>query len=477
MAGAGEKNVLCFGLLSPVDLDPRESQDFLSDLVLNAIYESPYEVPASDQEPRPLIFADALRRDGDAAGRPSYSAAVRDGLHFSDGTPVRPQHVVDSLSRARPFREHARVRLDGGRVAFELARPNARFDLFLTQRFCAVAKGGGPALLGTGPYMLAESRPEEVRLVRNPHHHPAPAIDELVFRVYPPDEDGRPTGLLDALRRGEVDLTNVVSRQDLRAIQGLRPWFEPGNSTAILYFNTERPFLADARVRKALAMVVDRAELAGLFYTNPLPFTATGLVPTSMGQWRDRIFPDLERAKALLADSGVSLPDRLTMHVIWSPRPYLPQPRAAAEHIAARWQALGLDVEIEMAAGQDDYLERICAGSYEIALSGWIADTPDPADFLDSTLHSRMIPMPGESVAIRDNLSRWRHDGMDHALEAFRENAGADEKAEILRLLNEEVPLFPLFYGSIAGKHAQRVKGFRLSPLGLPLFAEMTLGG
>src|SRR6185503_16272336 len=170
--------------------------------------------------------------------------------------------------------------------------------------FCSVVLERGSERLGTGAYVFApDTKPEAMRLVRNPHYRGVPAIDELVFVYYPPGPGDSHDDLIAALESGEVHYSDALSRDDVAKLQHARKYFQPGISTAALYFNTERPHLRDPRVRRALALAVDRAELARISYENALAFTATSLLPPSMGTFRDGIRASPEQARELMREA------------------------------------------------------------------------------------------------------------------------------------------------------------------------------
>lgn len=472
---AATPKTLRVGLLAPVpELDPRAGRDFVGATLLEQLYETPFDPPARPDGPaRPVLFAQPLASEN---GGQVLSAPVRPGRGFSDGTPLTAERLAEALGRSERLAEQAAIEAKDGRVVFRLARPVPHFDLTLSQRYCEVALETGSGPLGTGPYRIAPgSTPERMRLVRNPGH-PAPAgVDEVLFVTYPPDADGRPSALLAAIEAGEVEFTNALSREHIGALKGVRKWLEPGSGTAILYFNTERPALADASVRRALALAIDRAEAARISYHNPLAFTATGLLPPMLGSWRDGIVADPKRAAALLAAAGEARPRRLTMLVIYGPRPYLPQPRSVAEHLAGRLRAVGVEVEIRQARSIEQYFREVARGDYDLALSGWVPDTPDAADFLDTILSPGSVPSSARPILMDGNLSRWRSPAAGAALERFRREPNESNKAAVLKLVSEEMPLLPLMYGPTIYVYSPRVSGFKPSPLGIPRFAEIAL--
>src|SRR5262245_30285177 len=107
------------GTLAPVNrLDPREAQDFVTALAIQQVFETPYTQPtAPGSPPEPLLFQERLRQETSSEVA-VYSAAVRSGVRFSDGTPLTARHVAESLAKASTFREQAGVEAQGERLFF-----------------------------------------------------------------------------------------------------------------------------------------------------------------------------------------------------------------------------------------------------------------------------------------------------------------------------------------------------------------------
>lgn len=475
-ATAGDAKLLRIGLISEVqNLDPSRAQDFVSLMAVSQIFETPFAPPQGDEPARPVLFSEPLASESE--DRTRYSAQVRPDVRFSDGTPLTPELLARSLARVSHIRDLASTEVSGDRLHFHLRRSNARFELVLAEPYSGVVLESGSALLGTGPYRLADdSTPQRLHLTRNPHHQPPPAIGELRFTCYPPDEEGRPTALLAALEEGRVDFTNVLNREDTSELRRVRKAFAPGNSTSILYFNTERPELASSEVRRALATAIDRVEVATLCYpTNPLAITAAGLLPPMMSSWRDGLLYRLDRARSLLEQAPGPRPERLRLMVIFGPRPYLPQPRAVARYIAGQLAELGIAVEIEPARDSEDYFRRVASGDYDMALTGWIADTLDPVDYLEACLASDSIPTTDRPISIHANLSRWRNEAVDGLLKELRLDPSTALQHELLAAVADEVPLLPLVTGSVVYVHSFQVRNFEPDPLGIPDFSRLDL--
>jgi peptide/nickel transport system substrate-binding protein len=460
------------GILAPVrTLDPRQSRETVSTTAASQIYETPCKPPKGDGPAEPLLLDTPV-----AENAQTWTATVRPGIAFSDGTPLTPALAAEALSRAEPVKQQAKVETRGDRVVFQLAAPNPRFDLTLTLHQCSLILEKAGRILGTGPYMPGPgSSLADVKLVKNPQYRAPVAIDEIVFKVYPADKDGRPTALLDAIARGEVDFTNMLSRTDATAVAAMRKAFQPANSTAILFFNCERPALSRPETRRALALAIDRMAIAAISYQNALAFVATGLLPPLMGAFRDEIAYAPERAQAELQKAGP--PPPLVLATVWAPRPYLPNPQPVAELLAKQLSAVGVETRLMTPPTNDDFYKMCIRGDYDLLLAGWIGDTSDPADFLEAVLRSDRVQAQAMAGVPLANRSRFRNPAMDAALKAFREDRSAERRAAVLKLIVDEMPLLPLMYGPTVALSSWKLTNLEITPLGIPVFGGADLNG
>ena len=138
-------------------MDPRQAGDTITALVLEQIFETPYIVgPTGTIEP--WLFAEKLRQDR-AGDQPVYSAAVRQGIVFSDGTPLTAELAAASLARTKALFGRAKVAAANERVVFTMSGPSPRFEMVLTQWNTAIVLERPASLAArfvwTGPYVLA----------------------------------------------------------------------------------------------------------------------------------------------------------------------------------------------------------------------------------------------------------------------------------------------------------------------------------
>jgi ABC-type transport system substrate-binding protein len=440
--------------------DPRTGLNYASFLVQGHIYQPPYYLIPGSNHMKPVLLDYPLQREPDEGG-PVYSGRVCSGIRFSDGTPLTADHIADSLEKTPAFKMQASATVRGGRVFFKLKRPNARFELLLARFDLGVVLERGGELLGTGPYMLAPNpQPECFRLVRNPFSKEAAKLTEIECRTYPLDDDGRRKKLLDAVNRGEVDFTDELARDEINRVERMRKCIDLGYCTSILFFNTEKPLFQDNRVRKAFAHTVDRKNLAAQSYSNALAFAATGLIPPVLGSAPDLTTHDATLAGSLLSSANASSKSPLVMVVLPVPRPYLPEPRATAELIIAQLKAVGFAVTLKQPRDLTEYQDICRRGDYDLLLAGWIPDTSDPVDFMESLLASHAVPSRSNQATRGSNLSRWRNTAMDELLQKQRVKPDSANWLRICDLVRSEVPLFPLMYGPRIAVVSWRVRNF-----------------
>lgn len=468
------RKVLRIGTLSTIGRsDPREAADTISGMVLGQVYEAPYEL-AGGTTVRPRLL-EPLRAEKEL----QYSAAIRPGIHFSDGTPLTADLVARSLRATKALLNKAIIEVVGDRVWFTLSAPNARFDLALTQESCAVVLDRNGQLLGTGPFMFESQtngrgllQEEKIRLVRNPYYTNANAVDEVQFVAYPAEIDGTPRKLIEALRRGDVDVTNSITMAELAThqISGFAPALQPGNSTGILFFNTEHRVLASSAVRRAIAMAIDVHEIAvSSFDKNPVAFIAPTLLPPMMERSVGIPENNPDEARKLLKGSEATR-GKLTLLVPWAPRPYLPKPLPVAIAVQRQLSAVGVNTELVQPKTNEAFFNDLATGNYDLALAGWVADTPDPADFFEALLWSKMTEGVNHS-----NLSRWRNAAMDAALARFRDQPTDENRRAIHKLIREEAPLLPLTYGQSVVMHSRRIRNLLVSATGVLSLAGVSM--
>ncbi|HWU88167.1 MAG TPA: ABC transporter substrate-binding protein [Kofleriaceae bacterium] len=204
------------------------------------------------------------------------------GVRFHDGRPLTTadvQFTLDAVREQRRGIDHLRPLLEdveavelvtATTLRIRLKRPSgyvlralAEIPILPMHVYDGSLLAGG-ALVGTGPWKLASHKGGTVHLTRFDRYWGPPApIADLEF-VYQPDAA---LALKDA-KRGELDLVPALIAAhwpEQASAPGIAAAFQPLELRPprfrYLAFNAKRPITSDARVRHALALLVNRREI------------------------------------------------------------------------------------------------------------------------------------------------------------------------------------------------------------------------
>jgi peptide/nickel transport system substrate-binding protein len=247
----------------------------------------------------------------DGAAR-NWQFKIRVGVKFSDGSALTGKDVVAALQPLLP----AGLTVSGGEntvaIHAQRALPDLLEQLASGRYFIFRPQGGNAPLLGTGPFVLAETIPAAPSEANPSVLKPA----RLKFRVNEECWAGRP--FLDAvdvtlgdpalreilnLQMGRAEVIDIPPDLVRKARQdNLRVWRSQPETLLALRFDDAQAGTTDARLREALDLSLDRDTMANvLLQRQAIP--AAGLLP----QWLSGyafLFGggmNLERAKELRA--------------------------------------------------------------------------------------------------------------------------------------------------------------------------------
>ncbi|PHX73637.1 MAG: hypothetical protein CK548_00210 [Opitutia bacterium] len=318
---------------------------------------------------------------------------------LTPGTAAPKAHLFDAVKNARAFLTG--VVTDFSTVGFAaptpltfvvtLAQPSPRFPYYVASgpwlpvNSRAVAQHGRTwtqpgHFVGNGPFTLTEWRQQQRIVVKkNPRYRATATVqlDEIQFiRLDSGDTEER------AYRAGQVDVTMSVPFTKIESYQRDRPaeiHRAPLAETRYLSFNTQRPPLNDARVRRALALAIDRQKIVERITRGgqtpaknfcPVPIDTPLLLEPSI--WAPRLDPPL--AARFLAEAGFlggkNFPRcELTA---WSPSQV-----PVLEALQAMWREhLGIEVTIAIREAKI-HLSALAAGTYDIAFVTTLVDVAD----------------------------------------------------------------------------------------------------
>jgi len=337
-------------------------------------------------------------------GPTAWRFELRRGVTFSDGTPFNARAVKVSLERAAKAPRAAGfvgaiAGVDIVDDATVIIRTSRQFAPLLNHLTSPVAGIVSPAALekageeivrtpvGTGPYLLKEWIPNQrTVLVRNPTYWgKAPAIDEVVFRPIT-DESTRYL----AFRGGEVDVLsdpppNLLNQ--LKANPRVEVLMSPATRDFRVGFTMSNPVTSDVRVRRALAMAIDRAALVK-FVAEGLAREATcGIIPPELMKTEPCVSLEYnpDRARQLLAEAGKAG----GMDVeLWTPEGRYLRDKAIAEAVQQQLAKVGVRVRLRVMEW-GAYLDALTRHEAQMFIIGWGFTTGDPATAMRQNFWSR----------------------------------------------------------------------------------------
>lgn len=327
-------------------------------------------------------------------------------------------------------------------------------------------------MVSNGPFVLAKwNINDKVSIRKNPLYRDAESIQINGVDFFPISNINTEDR---AFRAGQLHITESVAPTRMDAIRRDMPQnLRRDDWLGVYYYliNTRRPPLDDARVRKALALAIDRKAIIDTFLKagqNP----ATSFVPQNCDGYvlddESKIREDIAKAKKLLAEAGY--PDgkgfpniRLTYNTSELHKPI-------AEAIQQMWKRnLGVTVEMYNLSWPA-YLAARREGDFDIARASWVGDFAAPESFLQVFESDSGLNHSGFASKKYDELIKEAADS--------KSRAGRLEKlAAAERELMDAMPVMPIYFYAKVYLISPDVKGWNANLLDYHNFKNVRLEG
>ena len=329
---------------------------------------------------------------------------------------------------------------------------------------------------GTGPFKLARyDVGESLVLARNPDYHLGAALLEEVefvlsggssILMYENDEihlSG--VGLADL--DGLLDPANPLNQELRRA--------PPAFSVHYIGLNVNEPPLDDPKVRQALNMAVNKQEIATIVLGDQV-VPAKGILPPGFPGFDSTLAGydfDPGRAKQLLEASkyGDDL-ENIPIIIMTGSGSFGASASLDMEVVLEMWSKnLGLQVEFQQTEWAT-FLKDLHRRRFQMFEIGWVADYPDPENFLDLLFHS-------ESA---NNHTNYHSQEVDSLLEEARTEVDQARRYQLYnqveKIILEDAPWVPLWYsGERYLLLKPFVKGYLQTPLIIPRLRHVYFEG
>ncbi len=479
MEGANRGGTLNVGLLvEPPGLDPfhqaAEARIRLTVLIYQGLF---YE--GAGGEPIPLL-AESWEVSDDGL---VYTIKLRDGVVFHNGETMDAEDVAYSYNYIRDPENGSPGAGDFGvitsievvdplTVRFTLSSPNASLPMTLGNKYGAVVPAGyfddenaknrmNAESVGTGPFKLVEFNPNQNMLIARHEEYwdeGMPYLDEINFSFLP-----NSASMLVALRNQRVDLVPLSRPQDVQQVsdvEGLVIERWPSLNQKALDLGAELEPLDDPRVRKAIALGIDKEEImrASIGDFGEVLGTMVAGMQDTWGLPLDEVpnqTRDVEAAKALLAEAGHGDGVSLTLTTIngydWMD--------PAAVTLREQLADIGIDLQIQR-VDLGVWINNFRSSQMGLTFNDW-APQPDP-----NLLFFRHFHMKPEGADFRN----WNNEEASSLLREGRATSDPAKRKEIYaefqKILAETVPTVMLFSQDHVTVSSERVKNFEQHPTG-----------
>ena len=404
----------------PPSLDPIHSADFVSQTVVNNIFDPLLRLDAHTGEVAPAIAERWAVENGGLA----FRFFLRRNLRFHNGRVLTAGDVRYSFERildprraserpwillnllgAREFRTGATgevqgIRIEGDSVVvLELEKPYAPFLVQLAMVGASIVPREeverlgdelfGQEPVGSGAFRFVSWKHDSrIVLERFPEYccPSAPKIEKVEFTVVP-----NISVAFEKYRAGELDLLDQlppghVGLARKRMAGDLHIW--PGLSVRYLGFNLTRiPFKGNRKLRQAFNYAINKQAVTEVLGEG-VDVVSAGAVPPGVGGRNASLagYPfDLKRARKLLAESGY--PGGQGLDEITLLYNNDPLDKRICEFVQACLSEIGVRIRLkslEWAA----FLAAVRAGESELFRGSWVGDFPDAHNFLYTLFYS-----------------------------------------------------------------------------------------
>ena len=354
----GSKSAMTLGIvLEPTGLDPTaNASSSIGEITLYNLYETLTKIN-QDGSVSPLL-AESWEVSPDLK---TYTFQLRRGVKFHNGEPFNAHTVKFAFDRAAAEKSTNKDKRTFANISTQVVDEhtvvllNKEVDpdfLFLLGQATAIltepksADTNATKPVGTGPYVLeAWNKGASLTLSQWPAHRQAAAI-KLKRATFKFISD--PAAQTAALLSGDLDVFVRVPAYRSLAQFKANPRFQVivsgSRAKTILAMNNARKPLDDVRVRRAISAAVDRkAVIEGAVDGFGVPI-GSHYVPGAPGYVDTTgVNPfNIDKAKALLKEAGVTTPLELTLTL--PPPPYA---RQGGEVIAAQLAKIGINAKIQ----------------------------------------------------------------------------------------------------------------------------------
>ena len=488
--GISREDSLTMWDVGPITLDPAIAREVRSARYIREIFSG---LVTLDQDLQVVPdIAESWKVSGDGT---TYTFYLRKGVRFHDGKEVKADDFKYSLERAcdsetgSPTAETylgdivgVKEMLDGESEEISGVKVIDDYTLQITidaaKAYFLAKLTHSPAFVvdrtnvqsgekwwqapnGTGPFRLRKWKEDELLILeQNDIYYQEPTkVKYAVFRLW----GGIPMRMYET---GETDVTDVYLADIERVLDPSNPLNQelistPELSLHYIGFNATKPPFDDAKVRQAFCHAIDKDKIIEVVFKGTVT-QADGILPRGMPGYNENLRGlsfDVDRAKELIRQSkykDVSTLPEITFTT--SGRGIVSDLNAA---LIEMWREnLGVEVQIRQLE-PEIYFQVIKEEKDELYVSGWVADYPDPENFLDVLF----------DTGSEENTGEYSNHEVDALLEQARVEQDVTARIrlyqEIEQMLVNDAACLPLFFDVNYVLVKPYVEDYVVTPMGV----------
>ncbi|HQY42970.1 MAG TPA: ABC transporter substrate-binding protein [Paracoccaceae bacterium] len=442
-----------------VSLDPAEAYEFSGLDLNNNTYDALVEIdPVTNELVPGLSDSWSVADDG-----VTYTFHIRPGVTFSSGNPLRAEDAAFSLQRAiklnktpafilgqfgwTPENVDQMVTVDGENLIIKTDKAYAPTFLYncmtsgvasIVDRETVMANEANGDMgyeylkvnsAGTGAYVLKSYKPNEGYVLEaRAGHWRGDAKLAKVFMQHVPEAATQRL----MLEKGDIDISRELTPTDIEGLQGnadVKVEQDVGGQIFYLSFNQKNENFKNAKFLDAMRWAIDYQGMVDTFLKGTNVVHQSFLPKGFLGALDDTPYSlDVEKAKALLAESGITDP-KITLSV-----------RNAADRmdmaqsIQNTLGQAGITVELKVGEGAEQ-LEEYRGRLHDATLQSWGPDYPDP-----HTNASTFAQNPGNADEDKNTgYLAWRNAYEPGELDAMTQAAVEEKDPEKRKAMYEDI--------------------------------------
>jgi peptide/nickel transport system substrate-binding protein len=412
-------------------------------------------------------------------GNQTLTFQIRQGVKFSDGTPMTAADVAYTFSLMK--KTHAldvnsvwsvlsSVTQSGNSVVMQFKAPSVPYFYYIADQVPIVpehvwSKISNPVTyadtnpIGTGAYVVKPCSPQNITYLANPHYW-QPNEPKIAKVLYPAFTSNDPANTLLSTGGGQWGSQFIPNIQAFYTSKSAdnHYWFPPTSNVSLIP-NLTAPGLSDVAVRQAMAYAIDRNKVGNVGEYGEEPgANQSGIALPTFNSWLDtaaasqysygynptKAIQVLKAAGYTQGSDGIFAKNgqKLSFSVIniggfsdWV---------ASMSVIQQELKAVGIQITPDNLA-QNDFLGKLYAGSYQLA---YYAQSGGPTPYYEfrQWLYSANSAPVGKNAS--SNWERYNNPATDKLLNDYALTTDTTTQHQIVdqlqQVLLSDVPYIPI---------------------------------